>query len=481
MNTEIPSAKVQDVKPGFIGTIAASYMWLLTLLCLFTAIGLVWWSMPSQGVQIQIHFPDGHGLEPEDTLRHRGIEVGVVESVELNHELAGVDVTVNLKPFAEPLARAGSRFWIVRPQLSLGGISGLDTAVGHKYIGVLPGDAEAAGKVRFEGMANAPPDSTNSPGTEIILQGEHRYGLNAGSPVSHRGVIVGRVLAVELAQNGRTVDTRVRVFDEFEHLVTSKTKFWANSGIDFDLRWGSGLAVDIESLETVAKGGVAMLTVGNGGKPVRPGQLFSIVGSPENEWFEKANQVDMAKTDLLRAAVSVKTIWQEKGRFFGTADKSMTFVGTHVKTGGYDFLYLPIDTIQKPEKTIGDTFRVQLVDGDHAIGVEELEAEENQVIGKIALPSNLSPTERPFSSDEFRKPEAAENCMAIRREGTGDDGTFLHLSIDINEIGEDWQVKGFNGDRNVWHGAPVVAESDGKLLGFLIVDARSAKIERVAD
>lgn len=481
MNTEIPSAKVQDVQPGFLGTLAASYMWLLTLICLTTAIGLVWRSMPSQGVQIRIHFPDGHGLEPEDTLRHRGIEVGVVESVQLNHELVGVDVTVNLKPFAEPLAREGSRFWIVRPQLSLGGISGLDTAVGHKYIGVLPGEASGPGKVRFEGMANAPPDSTNSPGIEIILQGEHRYGLNAGSPVSHRGVIVGRVLAVELSQNGRTVDSRVRIFDEFEHLVTSKTKFWANSGIDFDLRWGSGLAVDIESLETVAKGGVAMLTVSNAGKPVRPGQLFSIVGSPENEWFGKANQVDMAKTDLLRAAVSLKTTWQEKGRFFGTADKSMTFVGTHVKTDGNDFLYLPVDSIKKPEKAIGESFRVQLADGGTSIRVDDLTAGENQLIGKIPLDSGLSPTERPFSAADFRLPETAENCMAVRREGTGDDGTFLHLSINANEIGEDWQVKGFNGDRNVWHGAPVIAESDGRLLGFLIVDKRSAKIERVTD
>lgn len=481
MNIDIPTAKVKPVKRSFLGTMAASYMWLLTLICLVTAIGLVWWSMPSQGVQIQIHFPDGHGLEPEDTLRYRGIEVGVVESVELNHDLIGVDVTVNLKPFAEPLAREGSRFWIVRPELSLGGISGLDTAVGHKYIGVLPGDAAGIGRIRFEGMANVPPDSTNSPGTEIILQGEHRYGLNAGSPVSHRGVIVGRVLTVELSQNGQTVDSRVRIFEQFEHLVTSQTKFWANSGIDFDLRWGSGLQVDIESLETVARGGVAMLTVGNGGKPVRPGQLFSIVATPETEWSEQANQVDMAKTDLLRAAVSAKATWAEKGRFFGTVNKSLTFVATHVRTNETDFLFLPEDAFRAPQKTIDGSFSVQLVDGELAIDGDKMISIKSKLIGRIPLGKNSPLTNRPFFTTEFRHPEKPENCMAVRREGSGDEGTFLHLSINANEIGEDWQVKSFDGDRNVWHGAPIIAESDGKLLGFLLVEKRSAKIERVAE
>ena len=481
MNNQIPTANVQPAAPGFFGTVAASYMWLLTLLCLILAIGLVWWSMPSRGVQIQIYFPDGHGLEPEDTLRYRGIEVGVVESVELNRELSGVDVAVNLKPFAEPVAREGSRFWVVRPELSLRGISGLDTAVGHKYIGVLPGDVAGPSKIRFEGMATAPPDSTNSPGTEIILQGEHRYGLNAGSPISHRGVIVGRVLAVELSQNGLTVDSRVRVFEEFEHLVTSRTKFWANSGIDFDLRWGSGLQVDIESLETVAKGGVAMLTVGNGGKPIRPGQLFSIVGTPEADWFKKANDVDMAKAEFLRAAVSGEAAWRQKGRFFGTADKVRMFVGTHVNADGKDWLYLPADAFEPPENVIEDSFQVRLVDGEQPLNADLLIAAENQIMGKMPLEGIAAPTQRPFADSDFRRPESAESCLAIRKEGAGDEGTFLHLSIDANQIAEDWQLKSFDGDRNVWHGAPVVAEFDGKLIGFLIVEKRSAKIERVAE
>ena len=474
----MPTAKVQDVKPGFFGTLAASYMWLLTLVCLVTAIGLVWWSMPEQGVHIEIYFPDGHGLRVEDTLRYRGIDVGTVESVVLKDDLAGVDVSVRLKPFAEPLAREGSQFWIVRPELNLGGISGLETAVGHKYIGVLPGEIDAPGKVRFAGMAGMPPDATNSPGTEIILRGEHRLGLNSGSPVSHRGVIIGRVLAVELSENGQTVDSRLRIFEPYTYLVTSNSKFWSISGIDLDLRWGSGLRLDIESFETVATGGVAMLTVANGGKPVRPGQLFSIVSAPDADWFEQAKEVDVAKTDLLRAAVPVEVTWKQKGRFYGTAEKTASCVATHMTGDDGGTLRVPADVVTTPEKAIEGSFKVVLADGTE-LDPQTLKTVEGKLIGTLPLPAGEAPTKRPFTRKEIRKPEQPENCLAVRYEGTGSDGTFLHLPLEAEQIDDDWKLKGFDGDRNVWHGAPVVAKADGRLIGFLIVEDRGASIELV--
>ena len=475
----MPTAKVQDIKPGFLGTIAASYMWLLTLVCLVAAIGLVWWSMPEQGVHIEIHFPDGHGLRPEDTLRYRGIDVGTVESVELKDDLAGVDVSVRLKPFADGIAREGSQFWIVRPEVNLGSISGLDTAVGHKYIGVLPGEIDAPSKVRFAGMAGVPPDATNSPGTEIILQGEHRLGLNSGSPVSHRGVIIGRVLAVELSESGQTVDSRVRIFEPYTYLVTSNSKFWSVSGIDLDLRWGSGLRLDIESFETVATGGVAMLTIANGGKPVRPGQLFSIVGAPDSDWFEQAKEVDVAKSDLLRAAVSVQTSWKQKGRFFGTKEKTASCVATYIVNGSGDgSLRVPADVVTAPEKAIEGSFKVALADGTE-LDPSTLVAVESKLIGTLPLPADITPTKQPFTQQETRRPDQPEDCLAVRYEGTGSDGTFLHLTLEADQIDEDWQLKGFEGDRNVWHGAPIVAKYDGKLIGFLIVEDRDASIELV--
>ena len=85
----------------------------------------------------------------------------------------------------------------------------------------------------------------------------------------------------------------------------------------------------------------------------------------------------------------------------------------------------------------------------------------------------------PFTKQETRRPTQAEDCLAVRYEGAGDAGTFLHLPLNANQIDENWQLRGFDGDRDVWHGAPVVAKADGSLIGFLIVEKRSAKVELV--
>ena len=74
---------------------------------------------------------------------------------------------------------------------------------------------------------------------------------------------------------------------------------------------------------------------------------------------------------------------------------------------------------------------------------------------------------------------AGRGLFGGRYEGAGDAGTFLHLPLNANQIDENWQLRGFDGDRDVWHGAPVVAKADGSLIGFLIVEKRSAKVELV--
>ena len=88
-----------------------------------------------------IEFVEGHGIQPGDPVRLRGIDVGVVEHVVLDAALEKVLVTAKLMRESSRLAREGTLFWIERPQVGLGAVRGLDTVVGPKYIGVQPGPA----------------------------------------------------------------------------------------------------------------------------------------------------------------------------------------------------------------------------------------------------------------------------------------------------------------------------------------------------
>ena len=200
----------------------------------------------------------------------------------------------------------GANFWIVRPQLALTGVSGLETAVGPKYIAVEPDSLTLESMPReFEGLADAPQRTGERRGTEIVFQSDEQFGVNPGSAVSYRGYEVGKILGVSLSEDARHVHFQAVIHHPHERLVTSNSKFWANSGIDVDFSLRGGLSLDTDSLETIARGGISFLTVGDGGAKVTSGQVFPLFKQPEDEWLEQANKVRLATVDLKGAVTLV--------------------------------------------------------------------------------------------------------------------------------------------------------------------------------
>ena len=51
-------------------------------------------------------------LQRDSAVYYRGIQVGVVQSVQLNQDASGVDITLFIWQQYAPLARASSKFWI---------------------------------------------------------------------------------------------------------------------------------------------------------------------------------------------------------------------------------------------------------------------------------------------------------------------------------------------------------------------------------
>lgn len=481
LDSEIPTALVGPTSVTMADMLKGSYMWLVALLCLIVAIGVVWWSMPETGIDVIIHFPEGHGLKMEDAVRFRGIDVGIVEEVKLNPGLSGVDVHVNLLPFAEPLARDGTRFWIVRPELSLGGISGLETAVGSKYIGLIPGDPDGDWKTVFEGLAVAPPDALENAGIEILLRGEKRYSVTAGSPVNYRGVVVGRVLSVGLEPDGMSVDARLRIFSQYTRLVTSETKFWASSGIDASFSAiGGTVELEMESIETLVQGGVSLLTIKSGGRPIKPGDDFVLFPAPEKDWYEKAKQVQTTSIEA-RGALPLEVVWKQKRLLgMGTSEKSQGFVGVHLEKGNEDLALVPTDILVKPEKALEDSFEFGVAGTTQArVNLGDLEVSEASIT-KLKLPvANGFKYPQPFRQNDVRVPGKPESCVAVRANGELADLRYFPLRIEAEQIDENWVVKNFDGDRSVWHGAPVLSESDGNLIGVLLVGELGTRIEIV--
>lgn len=218
----IPSAQVESSRPT--GS-RWSWMWLATIICVVMAGAFGFSQIWDQGSVIQVSFKQGHGLKPGDRLRYRGIDVGEVERVEIRPELEGIRVHVRLDSAAEDLAREGSQFWIVRPQLRLNQLAGLETVVGAKYLAVQPGPSDGPRRFDFEGV-EMPLALVDEETTQIDVYFQQGYGLSVGDPVRFRGIGVGEVVNIELDNNLQRVKVTARLFQHPSPFARPGTQYW---------------------------------------------------------------------------------------------------------------------------------------------------------------------------------------------------------------------------------------------------------------
>ena len=223
----IPEAEVHADRGSLVGALRQhpSKFWLLTMLCLLIAMALFWSGFSSSTTTITVRFEEGHGIKPGDRLQHRGIDIGEIISVTLNEPLSHVNVEIELESAAMALAREGSRFWIERPRISLARVSGLETVVGAKYVGVLPGPLTGPSATEFIGE-ETPPTLRNTETLDIHIRFSNGYGLVNGDVVKYRGIIVGEVVAMDLNEPLDGIDVHVRLATSGQRLARAGTRFW---------------------------------------------------------------------------------------------------------------------------------------------------------------------------------------------------------------------------------------------------------------
>lgn len=258
-----------------------SLVWIVPLLAIAIAVGVAWQNYASQGPVIEISFADGSGIRSGETeLRYRDIAVGLVEGVDFSDDLTKVIVSVRVDQKIAPFVDEGSAFWIVRPEVTAQGVSGLDTVLSGIYIeGDWDGDVGVAAAV-FEGQDRPPLITGNQRGKQIVLRSA--AGLpSAGTPILYRGVDVGRMGDSEVSEDGQIITAEAVIYEPYDRLVSSSTRFWDISGVSFSLG-ATGASLDFSSLASLIAGGVAFETLASGGQAIEDGAAFELYGDEES-------------------------------------------------------------------------------------------------------------------------------------------------------------------------------------------------------
>ncbi|WP_028621065.1 PqiB family protein [Pseudomonas sp. Ant30-3] len=235
---------------------SVSLVWIVPIVAVLVGLSLVVHSMMQEGPTITITFKTGSGLTANKTeVKYRNVVIGHVSEVELSDDQKSVNATIKLDKQAESFTREDSQFWVVRPRIGAGGVSGIDTLLSGDYIGADIGQSETRAKT-FKGLENPPPITYGEPGKRFTLHTEDLGSLDIGSPVYYRKIPVGQVVAYALDADGKGVNIDVFIHAPNDAYVTENTRFWNASGVDVDVG-ANGFAVKTESLSSLLVGGIA--------------------------------------------------------------------------------------------------------------------------------------------------------------------------------------------------------------------------------
>jgi len=234
-----------------------------------------------RGPMITIYFQSADGLEQENSyVKYRGANIGEVKHMELTKDKKYVAVRARLEPFAADMARQGSLFWMVQPELKLGSVSGLHTIVSGNYITLEPGNGPATNE--FYALSEAPVAQVKS--IDITLSTDDLGAMQKQTPILYRGVQVGEVLDFKLSDDGRRVLIHSRIHQEYAPLLRLNSKFWNAGGVDVHIGLFSGAQISAESASTVLSGGIAFATPPDYGDMVTNGAVFPLNDKADDEW-----------------------------------------------------------------------------------------------------------------------------------------------------------------------------------------------------
>jgi paraquat-inducible protein B len=257
-----------------------SVIWFIPFIALIFGGWLGIKAISEQGVFITIEFENGSGIIPKKTeVRYKGLVTGLVSKVEPSDDLESVIAEVEMtQSFAQYLTE-NTLFWLVSADISLQGVSGLDTLVSGSYINIIPDtDKQAESQDHFIALNEAPQLDMTTPGLHLTLKATVLGSISEDSPITFKQIPIGYVTGYHYSEDSQDININIFIEQEYAHLVKENSLFWNTSGVQFTASVAAGIKVNTDSLGSILGGGIAVDTLSYQEKqpPAKNGHVFPL-------------------------------------------------------------------------------------------------------------------------------------------------------------------------------------------------------------
>ena len=164
-------------------------IWIIPILAVAIGAWLAWDTLSKEGptITIILRHRRGSAGRASRSSSSRTSSLGTVKSLDLTPDHTHVMVTVATTRQAEPLLTDQTVFWVVKPRLFAGNISGLETLLSGSYIGMLPAPSRGQAAARHSpGGRTRRFSQANVPGHTFLLKANRLGSISLGSPVFFR-------------------------------------------------------------------------------------------------------------------------------------------------------------------------------------------------------------------------------------------------------------------------------------------------------
>jgi len=210
------------------------------------------------GIRITIEMPDAEDINVNGTqIKYKGITVATIRSILPNKDFSGVIAEAIVDPKAKFALNTSTRFWMVKPNISLSEISGLSTIVKGSHIEVDFKEGEFA--THFKLLEKKPNLTDKTSGLHITLTTESLGGLSVGSKVYYHQIPIGSVQKYELDDSKQKINVSLYIEQEYQALITKKSRFYNTSGIKVSGGL-NGVSIEAESLASLLTGGIGIVS-----------------------------------------------------------------------------------------------------------------------------------------------------------------------------------------------------------------------------